>query len=336
MKFKNTLVIIAMTMPLGFLLSGCPTFATAIPSLIPSLIPSVNYNSIDMNTNQISCYKGGTFSSDYCSIPISRFVSITSGYADPYNVNLLLDYDLNNQHHFFFDDINHASTIDKLNKQFLNTYPAPDKFAQLPTALQNLYIRMREKYIPNHDYKNLYSSYIYLYTINALHFATNPCSQEDQLQTNQATAHIIYQRDMLYKAFAIRYSNEVLHHVAGDLSSKYDSENDLYNAVYKYILAIDYNKLQNMAQDLFATINNKLPPFESSFFSETGVSFGNIGTFGCADKGGFWMRYDYEYFGNNVSGINLRVQFIQHDTLSQIDSSKTALIMDNQESAASK
>lgn len=336
LKYKNIIKTTLIMLPLGFMLSGCPTLAaTAIPGLLPALIPNFNYNSIDINSNRISCYKGGIISSDYCSIPISRFVSITGDYADPYDVNLLLSYDINNNQHFFFDDINHTSTIDKLNKDFLSNYPTPDEFAQLPVALQNLYIRMREKYIPKHDYKHLYSSYIYLYTINALHFATAPCDMPYQLNSNlKANESTLLQREMLYKTFTIRYTNEVLHHVADNLSNKYNSETDLYNAVYKSILAIDDTKLQIMAQNLFSTINNHLPPFESAFFSDTGVSFGNIGTFGCATKGGYWTRYDYEYFGNNVSGVDIRVQFKQQDTLSQIETNKVAIIVDNKESGS--
>lgn len=332
MKIKKTFIILA---PLSFLLSGCPSFVTMIPSLAPSLVPSVNLTNVNVNTNQISCYQGGTFSSDYCSIPISRFVSLTSSYADPHDVNLLLAYDLEHNQEFFFDNINHTSTIDQLNKNFLTYYPKPTKFASLPIKVQNLYIKMREKYIPTHDYKNLYSSYIYLYTISALHFATNQCVTPYVSKINGIDPKLTSQREMLYKAFAIQYTNAVLHNIAPNVSGKYDSEIDLYNAIYASIMKIDPNQLQNMAQSIYSRTSSYAPQFESSFYTESGINFGDIGSFGCTNLGGVWSKYGYQYFGRNVSGIDLRVRFIQHDVLAQSSEQGTDLIYDGKESGES-
>lgn len=332
MKINKLLKSILILSPLTIVLSGCPSLLTMLPSLAPSLVPSVNMNNINVNTNQISCYQGGLFSSDYCSIPISKFISLISDYANPLDVNSLLMYDLNNNQQFIFDNLNHTNTIDILNEQFLANYPTAMQFALLPLKVQTLYIKMRERYIPQKDYTQLYNSYIYLYTFGALAYATDSCTAPYELPTlkgNHLSLDQIRQREMLYKAFSIQYSNAVLHHIAGDVDSTYNSETDLYNAIYAAILKIDPNQLQSIAQSIFSNTNSSLPIFQPEFFSESGIKFGDIGKFACTDKGGMWSRYDYQYFGINVSGIDIRVKFKQRDTLKQTPKNPTSIINDN-------
>mgnify|MGYP006344136781 FL=1 len=327
MKAKhNRIRTILALMPLALILSGCPSLVTMLPSMVPSMVPSVNLNNVNVNNNQISCYAGGWFSSGYCSIPLSNFIGISSHYADPYDVNLLLNYDVNNQQ-FFFDTINDSATIDKLNQNFLSSYPNVNQFAALPTKIQSLYIKMKEEYIPKQDYANLYKGYIYIYTISALHFATAPCDESMPLLSNKKMSIESYQQQiMLHKAFAMQYSNAVLHYVAGELSDKYNDETKLYNSVYSKILTLNPYQLQNMAQSLYSRINSFAPAFNASFYTLDGVSFGDLGKFSCTPTGNIWSRYGYPFFGSNISGIDMRVQFKQHEVLSQYDDNEIAII----------
>lgn len=327
MKAKQNRIrtILALT-PLALILSGCPSLVTMLPSMVPSMVPSVNLNNVNVNNNQISCYAGGWFSSGYCSIPLSNFIGISSHYADPYNVNLLLNYDVNNQQ-FFFDNIDQSATIDKLNQSFLSSYPNANQFAALPDKVQSLYIKIKEEYIPKQDYANLYKGYIYIYTISALHFATAPCDESMPLLSNKKMSIESYQQQiMLHKAFAMQYSNAVLHYVAGELSGKYNDETKLYNSVYSKILTLNPYQLQNMAQSLYSRISSFAPAFNNSFYTLDGVSFGDLGKFSCTPTGNIWSRYGYPFFGSNISGIDMRVQFKQHEVLSQYDDNEIAII----------
>lgn len=330
MSLKSITHICLTILPLGVVLSGCPSFATVLPEIAPSLVPSVNLTSVNVNTNQISCYPSSTFSSSYCSIPLSKFVGIVSGYADPYNVNLLLAYDVNNKQSFFFDHVNHRQEIESLNQYFIAEYPSANNFALLPLSVQDLYIKIREDYIPHHNYKKLYHSYIYLYTISALHSATNKCKTPafnniNLYKNTNLSESAVLQRAMLYKAFTIQYSNAVLYHIANKVDSTYDSEIDLYNAIYEQVLKINPNQLQNIAQDIYAKTNMYAPQFESSFFTLSGTNFGDLGNFACTQYGGLWTRYDYEYFGRNLSGIDIRVKFKQHDTIANTNDNETQI-----------
>lgn len=320
MKFKHNCIRTILTLtPLTITLSGCPSLVTMLPSMMPSMVPSVNLNNVSLNNNQISCYQGDWFSSGYCSIPLSNFVGITSHYADPYDANLLLNYDINNQQ-FFFDNINHSSTIDKLNQNFLKYYPEPNQFAALPNKVQSLYIKIREEYIPKKDYVNLYKGYVYIYTISALHFATSSCNESTPLLTNGNTPVESYQQQiMLHKAFSMEYSNAVLYYIANDLTGKYTDETALYNAVYSQILTLNPYQLQNMAQSLYSRTNSFMPAFSNSLYTLAGVSFGDLGKFSCTKTGNTWSRYGYPFFGSNISGIDMRVQFKQHEILTQYD-----------------
>lgn len=320
MKFNRNVIktILALT-PLTIALSGCPSLVTMLPSMVPSMVPSVNLSNVNINNNQISCYQGGWFSSGYCSIPLSNFVGISSRYADPYEANLLLDYDMNNQQ-FFFDNINHTSTIDRLNQSFLKYYPDPNQFAALPDKVQSLYIKMKEEYIPKKDYTNLYKGYVYIYTISALHFATSSCNESTPLLTSNNLSIESYQQQiMLHKAFAMEYTNTVLYYIADDVSSKYEDETELYNAIYSKILTLNPYQLQNMAQSLYSRTNSFMPEFNKSFYTLAGVGFGDLGKFSCTKTGNIWSRYGYPFFSSNISGIDIRVQFKQHETLSQYD-----------------
>ncbi len=318
MKLKpNCLRIILISAPLTIILSGCPSLVTMLPSMVPSMVPSVNLSNVNINTNQISCYPGDWFSSGYCSIPLSNFIGISSHYADPYSANLLLSYDINNKQ-FFFDNINHEETIDRLNQNFLTYYPAPNEFAALPDKVQSLYIKMKEDYIPKKDYDNLYKGYVYLYTISALRFATEPCNESTPLLTSNSIPVESYQQQViLHKAFAMEYTNAVLHYISNDLTEKYDNEAALYNAVYGQILTLNPYQLQNMAQSLYSRTNSFMPTFNNSFYTIAGISFGDLGKFSCTKKGNTWSRYEYPFFGSNISGIDIRVQFKQNEILTQ-------------------
>lgn len=328
MKFRrNCIRTILALAPLTVILSGCPSLVTMLPSMVPSMVPSVNLSNVNINNNQISCYQSGWFSSGYCSIPLSNFVGISSRYADPYDANLLLNYDINHQQ-FFFDSINHSVTIDQLNQSFLKYYPEPNQFAALPDKVQSLYIKMKEEYIPKKDYDNLYKGYVYIYTISALHFATTNCNESTQLLNTDSKIPIesYQQQIMLHKAFAMEYTNAVLYYISGDVSDKYDDETALYNAIYSKILTLNPYQLQNMAQSLYSRTSSFMPEFNSSFYTLAGVGFGDLGKFSCTKTGNIWSRYGYPFFSSNISGIDIRVQFKQHEILTQYDNQEIPII----------
>ncbi len=315
--FKNALLHqIAALIPLGMMLTACPSIATILPSMVPSMIPSINYNSIDMqNPNQISCNEGGVFSSEYCSIPISRFVAITSSNADPYYGNILLLYGKNQN--FFFDNINKIEILESINSAFIKSYPDTQHFAALPDALQHLYIVTKERHIPKRNYQKLFETYIYLYTINAMDFATNGCDATTQSFLSVTSAKY-RQQYMLYKAFSMQYTNDILHHISGALTGKYSDEHAIYNAVYAEVLKLDPYQLENMAQAIYARTSSNLPQFDDSFYS-TGIKFGEIGTFSCSPIGSIWEKFGYEFFGRVVSGLPHYVKFKNKDSFSSYD-----------------
>lgn len=315
-----------MAIPLSILLSGCPSVIPFLSDAVPALIPSVNLNNININTNQITCYQGGMFSSDYCSIPLSRFVALMGKYTDFANTNLLIAYDMQNNQKFFFDELHYTGTIDKLNKIFMDSYPSAHKFALMPHSVQSLYIKMRERYIPQHDYERLYRSYTYLYTISAIKFATDDCNMPINYSNLEKEQYI------LYKAFAIQYTNAVLYYVGNHISTSYNNELDAYNSIYKKILTINPSKLQNLANNIFDNTNSVPQITNFDLFSESGVTFGDIGSFKCSQNGNTWFKYGYEYFGTNISGIDTRIEINVKKDLSNTSSKNTGLIYNSIES----
>ena len=61
-------------------------------------------------------------------------------------------------------------------------------------------------------------------------FATNSCDAVTQSYLSVTSASY-QQQYMLYKVFSIQYTNDILHHISGSLTGKYDSEHDIYNAI---------------------------------------------------------------------------------------------------------
>lgn len=310
---------------LAVTLSGCPSMVTMLPSMMPSLVPSVNLTNVNVNTNKISCYPGSMFSSDYCSIPLSNFIGITSRYADPYDENLLLRFQFNNNQ-FFFDAINHTNILDKLSANFIVNYPTASKFAALPDKVQRLYIKIKEDYIPNHRYLELRDSFIIIYTISTLHFATTNCESIPQFSSTESSTQY-QQQIMVSKAFAMQFTNAILHNINDEVETKYSDETALYNGVYSTILKLNPNQIQNMAQNIYARTIAFIPEFNQSFYHD-GISFGDLGTFSCNKRGNTWYRYGYPFFGENISGIDMRVQFKQVDVLDKFNDDSIPLITD--------
>lgn len=297
------------------ILTGCPSLTSAIPSFIPSLVPSVNYNTLSINNpNQIQCYDGSWLSSEYCAIPINRFAAISSHYTSPFESNQLFDYALQNSS-FVFDNLDESSTLESLNLQFIRKYPTGESFVKLPPEVQNLYLKMKEDYIKNHDFQKQMETYIYLYTLSTIDFANQICNESAIDGKNPE-----YQQQlMLYKTFSMLFTNDLLHHVALKLSSKYNSQVDLYNGLYKTILDLNPYQLMNMAEMNYSIAYSNLPDFNQNFYTAEGVRFGEIGNFSCSKSGTSWLRFGYQYFGSKVAGLPYYVNFINKDTFNQYD-----------------
>ncbi len=291
------------------LLVGCPSVASVIPSFLPSLVPSVNYNTLSVNNpNQIQCYQGGWISSEYCAIPINRFVAISSHYASPYESNQLIAF-ADKYQSFVFDRLDESQVLESLNIAFIKQYPSADKFAKLPIAVQSLYIKMKEDYILSHKYQKQMETYIYLYTLSTIDYANQICNTTDT----------DYQQRALYKAFSMMFTNDVLHHVALKTTSKYKNEVELYNQIYSTILDLNPYQLVNLAQLTYSNAYNSKPDYIESAFYTTGVKFGELGSFSCNSDGTLWQKFGYPYFGSNVAGLPYYVNFINKDNFSKYD-----------------
>lgn len=319
-QLRPTLKTIALIAPLGLLLSGCPSMATFLPSMIPSLVPSVNLTNVNVNNNQISCYPGGTFSSEYCSIPIGRFLAITTNYADPYaESNLFMAYGQKYQR-FIFADLDERTQLDKINQDFLNSYPTASSLSTMPDSLRNLLIEIKEEYIPEKNYKKLSEAYTHLYTITALDFATDPCLTKFSPATSaQESAQQL--QFMQYKVFGIQYTNAILMHISGSLDSKYDNEVDAYEHLYQAVLKLDPYQLDNLATALYdKTMTYSPKQFESSLYTLNGAPFGELGRFSCTHEATHWFKFGFEYFGTNISGIKRDISFKNPDVYKNYDS----------------
>ncbi len=312
-KYQKIVSCIFLTAS-ALLLAGCPSVASVIPSFLPSLVPSVNYNTLSVtNPNQIQCYPGGWFSSEYCAIPINRFVAISSHYASPYESNQLINF-ANQYQSFVFDRLDESQVLESLNIAFMKQYPTADKFAKLPTAVQSLYIKMKEEYIGSHQYQKQMETYIYLYALSTIDYANQICSESvNSISTPDS------QQRALYKVFSMMFTNDVLHHVALNVTGKYKNEVELYNKVYDAILDLNPYQLANMAQMTYSNIYNNKPKMIESDFYTTGTSFGEIGSFSCNANGTMWQRFGYPYFGSNVAGLPYYVNFINKDNFSKYD-----------------
>ena len=308
MKNKQKVILLMSLLGVASTLSGC---AAALLPLASSLIPSVDITNVNVNTNEINCYKGGFFSSDYCSIPISKFVSLASGYTNPLGTKLI--FNSPSQTSLARYDFQNHAVIDQLNKIFLANYPAAKTFAKLPQSEQSLYIKMHERYIPNKDYHNLYNSYLYLYTLSIIDFASQPCDADTFKNSG-----VSIETFALYKAFSIQFANNILYSIYGDVDGSHDNEIDLYNDVYSSILKIDPNKLNAMIQNIDSETNTFVPKSDwKDIFNDSGLSFGEIGTFSCTEKGNYLYRYGYQLFGTHVQGIDLRIKYKLTDKLQQ-------------------
>lgn len=326
MKYIKNLKILSGIIPLSIILSGCPTFSL----VSPSFTYNNNYNS-NNNPNEISCERGGWFSAPYCSIPLSKFISISAEYADPYEPSLLVDYGLKHNS-FVFYDIDQTSTLRELNTIFLKRFPNNEDFVKMPQALQTLYTNVKENYIPQKNYKKLMEAYIYIYTLSALHLATSPCPEPDlqalkhkkskKYKSAKNNQSFYQQQYILYRAFSMQFANDVLNHISGSVTSKYKNERDLYENVYEKILDLNPNRLANLAQGLYDRTTIYLPQYNPSFYTTTGLDFGEIGTFACNKYGSVWDRFGFEFFGTNAAGLRHVVKYKNKDTFNKIDDSE--------------
>lgn len=327
---QQTLKTIALITPLGLLLSGCPSMATWLPSMVPSLVPSVNLTNVNVNNNQISCYPGGTFSSEYCSIPIGRFLAITTNYADPYaESNLFLSYGKKYQR-FIFADLDEQIQLDKINHDFLSNYPSASALNTMPESLRNLLSEIKDEYIPEKNYKKLSEAYTYLYTITALDFATDPCLTKftPAVSAVESAQQLQF---MQYKVFGIQYTNAILMHISGSLDSKYNNEVDAYEHLYKEILKLDPYQLDNLATALYdKTITYSPKQFESSLYTSNGAPFGELGRFSCTHDATHWFKFGFEYFGTNISGIKRDISFKNPDVFKNYDSDPIPVLNGNE------
>lgn len=313
MKLKRLILIIPVITSIT--VGGCAAPLAALPGIVPSLIPSVDMSTINVNSNQISCYKGSWIFSDYCSIPISRFTSLTIPYATIDNASfLLLNINENHANQQFFNDVNSKEGLESLNAKFLKMYPEVSIFANLPKAEQSLYIKVRENYIPNKNYDKLYQSYIYLYTLNIMREALTPCESSDVFTSIQAR----------HKVFAIQFTNDILYNISDSLSSKYTDEKELYNKLYAKILTLNPYKLERLAKSILNKTNNAYTDSldHQSLTTIRGVGVGDLGRFSCNYHGSFWLKYDYNYFGDNTSGVDIRVKYKLNDDLNDMSSQK--------------
>lgn len=304
--------------------------ATWLPSMVPSLVPSVNLTSVNVNNNQVSCYPGGTFSSEYCSIPIARFLAITTNYADPYaESNLFLSYGEKYQR-FVFADLDEQRRLESINQEFLLHYPSTKTLSSMPKSLQELFTNIKDEYIPEHNYVKLSEAYTHLYTITTLDFATDPCLNKfTPATTAQESAQQL--QYMQYKTFAIQYADAVLMHISGSLTSKYDNEVDAYEHLYTQILKLDPYQLDNLATSVYDKTMLYTPKqFESDFYSFNGAKFGELGRFSCTRDATHWFRFGYEFFGTNVSGIKREISFKNKDTFNSYGDEKIPVRNDNE------
>lgn len=325
MKHKNLFKTLLTYLPIIFLLSGCLSLSLVSPSF------NYNNNYSGANPNQITCDVGGFFSYPECSIPISRFVALTVQYADPLESGAILTYAQKNNNAFIFDDIEKTATLESLNQQVFTQLDYNSlKFIHLPDSVQNLLIKQKNHYMPHDNYKKQVATYIYLYTLNAMHFAITPCepfipgteSMIDQKHEQQF---------MIYKVFSIQYTNNILRHIGNSyfhFNTTYENEDDLYEHLYANISKLDANQLLTLAKSIYQQTVAVAPQFESSF-NTTGITFGTLGDFYCRRDSTGWQKYGSDYFGINVSGVKLLVNFKNRDVFTNTEKTNFKIINNN-------
>lgn len=319
MKFKQKLLTVSSLAGLGICFSGCAAIGIGtLADLVPSLVPSVDVTNVNVNNNEINCYPGKYFTSDYCSIPLPKFISLSSEFANPFGSEFLFYPYQSDNSELTMHRLTSKKTIDELNTLFLKNYPESKEFSSLPISLQTIYTNMKTQYIPKHDYQNLYNSYVYLYTMSALYFATDDCNRDDN-----SLKHVDIKTYTLYKAFSIQYANNLLYYIYPSVDGKYNSESALFDGVYKEITKINPSRLTTLADNIYEkTVSLKPLDDWNNIFSESGISFGNAGTFSCSINGGTLYRYGYQYFGTHTQGIDLRVSYKINNVLKQIKPSE--------------
>ena len=305
-------------------LSGCVSLSLVSPSF------NYNNNYSGGNPNQITCDTGGFFSYPVCSIPISRFVALTAQYADPLESDAMVVYAMRNNNAFIFNDLVKTSVIESLNKgMFAGKYITNDATITFPPYLDELNEKLTNEYQPENNYISEADTYIYKFTLNAIHFAITPCIDVSDSISSPYDKEQYQQLFMLYKAFSIQYTNDILRHVGSGyfhFDTKYEDEEDLYNHLYASILKLNPSQLQHLAQAVFQRTNDAHPSFESGFYTDTGVAFGAIGTFSCTAENTSWKKYGSDYFGLNVSGVRILVQFKNRDVFANTDKQKLGII----------
>ncbi|MDD3267217.1 MAG: hypothetical protein PHC75_08595 [Burkholderiales bacterium] len=320
MKSKRIIVLLMGIIASG--MSGCAAPLAGLSGLVPSLVPSMDFSSVNVNMNQVDCYKGSWFSSDYCSVPISRFAALSISYASIDNAPKSLKLNINDPlvDQTFFDMIHSKDGIESMNQAFLMNYPDAKQFAEFPKATQDLYVKMKERYILKKNYDKLYASYMYLYTLAIMDEALRPCER----------GTVLSPQEVRHKIFALQFSNDVLYNVSSSLSGKYDGESGLYNKFYKEILLLNPYKLENLANSILIKMNKYYPQEINSnlLFSKDGILIAELGSFSCNKHSAQWLKYDHDYFGINTSGIDLRVKFKLRDNFDGMSGLKTTNFSD--------
>ena len=307
-----------MSYLLIILLSGCVSLSLVSPSF------NYNNNYAGGNPNQITCDTGSFFSYPVCSIPISRFIALTAQYADPLESDAMIVYAMHNHNAFIFDDLVKTSLIESLNK-----VATTDTTLRFPPYLDEMNEQLNNVYLPESDYVKEADMYIYKFTLNAIHFAITPCSDVSDNITSPYDKEQYQQLFTQYKVFSIQYTNDILRHVGSGyfhFDTKYEDENDLYDHLYATILKLNPSQLQHLAQSIFQRTAEARPSFDSNFYTDTGIAYGAIGTFSCTNENTSWKKYGSDYFGLNVSGVRILVEFKNRDVFANTDKQKFSIL----------
>ena len=297
-------------------ISGCMTL-----SLIS---PSVSYNNnyaAGSNPNQIFCTPGTFFKAAYCTIPLSRFIAISSHNADLMESSTLITYAKTHNNAFIFDDITKNTTLTELNNHIQESL-LQTKFQQPPLEVSKLYTKLTTVYIPEQNQLKQADTYIYLLTLNTLRFATDPCPVAFAENESANATPAAIQQLMIYKVFSVRFTNAVLMHIADSVDGKYDNETEMFDGVYAAILDLKPEQLRSLAIKAYQSTLQTAPKYNPDFLTPGGIRFAKVGNFSCTKEGTEWLRYGFEFFGLNISGVRNVVKFKTPDIYSNTDADR--------------
>ena len=308
LQLTNLLKLLFILTSILMTLSACVTLSL----VSPSISYNNNYGGAS-NPNQIFCTQGSFFKSAFCTIPLSRFVAISSNNADMLESNALVNYAVANNS-FIFNDLTQVKVLTMLNTQIQESETS-ERYQHLPESVKKMYGKLQTKYIPEKNYAKQADAYIYIYALNTIDFATSACPNAE-LESSVLYSAKEYQQQqqfMLYKAFSMQFTNAVLMHIADSVDGKYKNEADLFESLYAEILELDPVMLRSLAIQAYNTSLNAQPKFERSFYTREGIRFTRLGNFSCTKDIASWHRYAYEFFGLNVSGVRDEVHFKTSD-----------------------